>query len=288
MPKVEGFSPSSAAIKLSHWLDAFSATGAPRFPVDVSQLALAVGDQLRWADNISTVKAVPLSSFEGGLFELEKGSWALLYNERMTSAGRIRFTQAHELGHFLLHRNLQSSFECSEGDLLHWGSELKKMENEADEFAANLLMPLTHFRAATSGKPIDLEVLSTVSNQFGVSLTAAALQWIKSTEESAVLVLSRDGYIDWSISSDRAFKNGAFIRTKGVTVELPSGSLAADDSLADCKLGERVSLKIWFEHAHATASVREMKLSCGNYGHTLSLLRLSPTDKTFKPGRWQD
>lgn len=288
MAKVEGFTPSSAAIKLSHWLDAFSASGAPRFPVDVSQLALAVGSQLRWTDNISTVNAVPLNSFEGGLFELEKGSWALLYNEKMTSPGRIRFTQAHELGHFLLHRNLQSSFECSEGDLLHWGSDLKKLESEADEFAANLLMPLTHFRMTTSGQPINLEVLSMASNQFGVSLTAAALQWIKSTEESAVLVLSRDGYIDWSISSDRAFKNGVFIRTKGITVELPRESLAADDSLRDCRLGERVSVNVWFEHAHASAVMREMKLGCDNYGYTLSLLHLSPSDKAFKPGRWQD
>ena len=288
MAKIEGFTPSSAAIKLSHWLDAFSATGAPRFPVDVSQLALAVGNQLRWVDNISTVKAVPLSSFEGGLFELEKGSWALLYNEKVSSSGRIRFTQAHELGHFLLHRNLQSTFECSEGDLLHWGSDLKKMESEADEFAANLLMPLTHFRAATSGQPISLEVLSASSNQFGVSLTAAALQWIKSTEESAVLVLSRDGYIDWSISSDRAFKNGAFLRTKGITVELPSGSLAVDESFADCKQGVHVALKIWFEHAHASAIVREMKLGCVNYGYTLTLLHLSSSDKAFPPGRFPD
>jgi hypothetical protein len=288
MAEFEGFTPSSAAIKLSHWLDAFSANGHPRFPVDVRQLALAVGSQLRWADSISTVNAVPLDSFEGGLFELEKGAWALLYNEKMTSPGRIRFTQAHELGHFLLHRKLQSSFECSEGDLVHWGSDLKKLESEADEFAALLLMPLTHFRRATSGQPINLEALSMASYQFGVSLTAAALRWIKSTEESAVLILSRDGYIDWSVSSDLAFKNGVFIRTKGIIVELPGGSLAADDSLPDCKLGERVPLKTWFEHAHASAVMIEMKLVCVNYGYTLSLLHLSPSDKAFKPGRWQD
>lgn len=137
-------------------------------------------------------------------------------------------------------------------------------------------------------QPIDLEVLSAASNQFGVSLTAAALQWIKSTEESAVLVLSRDGYIDWSISSDRAFKKGAFIRTKGITVELPSGSLAANDSFADCKQGERVALKIWFEHAHASAIAREMKLGCFNYGYTLTLLHLSSSDKAFPPGRFPD
>lgn len=284
----EDFTPSSAAIKLSHWLDAFAALGTPRFPVDVSALALAVGSQLRWTDAITSVQAVPLASFEGGLFHLQNGSWALLYNEKMTSQGRIRFTQAHELGHFLLHRKKQSSFECSESDLLHWGPELINMESEADDFAAKLLMPLTHFRQATSGQPINLEILSVAANKFGVSLTAAALQWIKSTDESAVLVLSRDGFIDWTISSDRAYKNGVFIRTKGVTVQLPDGSLAADESISDDKSGVKISLKTWFEHAHADAVMREMKLGCSNYGYSLSLLHLSPSDKAFPPGRWPD
>lgn len=288
MANNEDFTPSSAAIKLSHWLDAFASLGTARFPVDVNELALAVGSQLRWADAITSVQAVPLASFEGGLFHLQNGSWALLYNEKMTSQGRIRFTQAHELGHFLLHRNKQSSFECSESDLLHWGPELIKMESEADDFAAKLLMPLTHFRQATSGQPINLEILSVAANKFGVSLTAAALQWIKSTDESAVLVMSRDGFIVWSVSSDRAYKNGVFIRTKGLTVELPDGSLAADQSISDDKHGVRISLKTWFGHAHSEAIVREMKLGCNNYGYTLSLLHLSPSDKAFPPGRWQE
>lgn len=288
MSSNEDFTPSSAAIKLSHWLDAFAVLGTPRFPVDVKELALAVGTQLRWTDTISSVQAVPLSTFEGGLFHLQNGAWALLYNEKMTSQGRIRFTQAHELGHFLLHRNKQSSFECSESDLLHWGPDLIDMESEADDFAAKLLMPLTHFRQATAGQPINLEILSVASYKFGVSLTAAALQWIKSTGESAVLVLSRDGFIDWSISSDRAFKNGVFIRTKGLTVELPERSLAADQSISDDKSGVRISLKTWFKHAHADAVMREMKLGCNNYGYTLSLLHLSPSDKAFPPGRWQE
>jgi hypothetical protein len=34
-----------------------------------------------------------------------------------------------------------------------------------------------------------------------VSLTAAILKWLEFTPESALLVCSRDGFIDWAVSS---------------------------------------------------------------------------------------
>lgn len=52
--------------------------------------------------------------------------------------GRRRFSIAHELGHYLLHR-----------DLIKAGQPLgPKHEHEANEFAAELLMPSEAFRAA--------------------------------------------------------------------------------------------------------------------------------------------
>lgn len=286
MVPAKNFTSSSAAIKLSHWLDAYANHGYPRLPVDVNQLALAIGSQLGWDDRITKVEAFPLNSFEGGLFKLDNQSWALLYNGHQQSSGRIRFTQAHELGHFLLHRAKQDRFECSVEDIIHWGADLQQLESEADDFAAKLLLPLTHFRSSIQGQPIDFEILSAAAEKFGVSLTAACLRWIHSTEDSAVLIFSRDGFINWSVSSDRAFKNGAFIKTKNKVVELPAGSIAGDENRSFLKLGEKLSLKTWFQHAHQDAEVREMKLSCDNYGYVLTLLHLSRSDKTFPPGNW--
>jgi len=160
------------------------------------------------------------------------------------------------------------------------------MEAEADEFASTLLMPMKQFRAAVAGQPIDLDVLSTVSTKFGVSLTSAALRWIRSTEDSAVFVLSRDGIIDWSVSSDGAFKNGVYFKTRGRVVPLPDGSLASDDKTESCRTGARIPLKTWFEHAHPDAVVREMKLQCDNYGYTLTLLHLSTSDLAWAPNDW--
>ena len=210
----------------------------------------------------------------------------MLYNEKLSSPGRIRHTQAHELGHFLVHRALQSEFHCSQSEIAGYEAVRKQMEAEADEFASTLLMPVKQFRGSVAGAPISLDVLSDASKRFGVSLTSATLRWIRSTEDSAVLMLSRDGFIDWSVSSERAFRNGAFFKTRNRVVPLPDGSLAADAEIESCRLGERIPLKTWFEHAHADAVVREMKLRCENYGYTLSLLHLSTGDKAWAPRDW--
>lgn len=285
MPAAEAVTPSKAAIRLTHLLDA--ALGElTRFPVDVGELAKAVGSELRLGEHITDVKAANLDSFEGGLFQLEKGRWALLYNEGLSSPGRIRFTQAHELGHFLVHRALQTEFQCSQAEVAGYEGKRKQMEADADEFASTLLMPMKQFRTCVAGRAVDLDVLSDASIKFGVSLTSACLRWIRSTEDSAVLALSRDGFIDWSVSSDKAFKNGAFFKTRGRVVPLPEGALASNADMESSRSGERMPLKTWFENAHADAIVREMKLQCDNYGYTLSLLHLSNGDKVWAPREW--
>jgi Zn-dependent peptidase ImmA (M78 family) len=48
--------------------------------------------------------------------------WGIFYNTQIEYPGRIRFTLAHELGHYMLH--LQGTgldgFECSSGDMLRY------------------------------------------------------------------------------------------------------------------------------------------------------------------------
>jgi len=281
----EQVTPSKAAIRLTHLLDAVF-DEASRFPVDVANIATAVGSQLKLDDEISVVKAANLESFEGGLFRIEPGRWALLYNEQLSSPGRVRFTQAHELGHFFVHRLLREEFSCSQSEVAGYEAERKAMEAEADEFASTLLMPVKQFKASLAGQVINLDMLSVASKKFGVSLTSAALRWIRSTEESAVLVLSSDGFMNWSISSDKAFKNGAYFKTRGRVVAVPDGTLTADQLKASSRLGVKLPLKTWFDNAHPDAVVREMKLHCDNYGYTLSLLHLGNSDKVWAPRDW--
>ena len=54
---------------------------------------------------------------------------------------RQRFTIAHELGHFILHRDQRQSFNCDKESVYSGADTIRVIEREADDFASNLLMP---------------------------------------------------------------------------------------------------------------------------------------------------
>lgn len=68
-------------------------------------------------------------------------------------ADRIRYTLAHELGHLVMHRFPTAS-----------------MENEANRFAANFLLPPDDMRQVFRGRKITLELLASLKKEWRVSM----------------------------------------------------------------------------------------------------------------------
>lgn len=282
MPEREVWTPQKAAIRLTKICDRVSEVhGAARFPVDVSELALGAAEVFKWPDPITKVESVDIKGFDGALFANEaRNRWMMLYNNGLASPGRIRFTQAHELGHYILHRLKRDEFRCSSDDMLSW--EEKNIEAEADLFASFLLMPLNDFRNQLT-TDVDIELLRHCAVRYGVSLTAAALKWIKCTEESAVLILSRDGFMKWAFSSAAARRNGVFFRTRKEVVKIPTGSLAACSTVTQERKGIELPASLWFPHADRNACVREMKIQSEQYEYVITLLCLPRTASVWPP-----
>lgn len=279
----ELWTPSKAAIRLTQILRTFAdATNAPRFPIDVTALAFEAFNFFHWTDRISEVKAAPIRGFEGALAANEdRSEWMLLYNDRLTSPGRIRFTQAHELGHYCLHRSLSERFECTEADMIHWDG-VRDIEMEADSFAGQLLMPLDDYRAQVGSGDATLDALSACAERYGVSMTAAVHRWLEFTEESALLIVSREGFIDYAKSSKRAMKAGAFFKTKGrPPVPIPDQSLAANPNVVHDRDGQPLSSLVWFPNSQEDFVMREMKLTSDRYDSTFTLLRLPRSAKVW-------
>jgi hypothetical protein len=278
--------PAKAAFRLTNILNQLSAAhGDPRFPVDVKSLALNCHEIFRWDDPIAKVVGADIPGFDGCLTQLGKNEgWALVYNDAVSSEGRIRFTQAHELGHYVLHRTLQTEFNCTDQDMDDWQADERQIETEADRFAGDLLMPLDDFRKQISSM-VDFEQLGDCATRYGVSLTAAALRWVSATDRKVVLVASIDGFMRWSFSSDSARKAGAFFRARKQTIELPDGSLAADDSVVRESKGVSVPANVWFANASPGTRLREMKIASEQYG-VLTLLELPGTEAVWAP--WTD
>ncbi len=229
------------------------------------------------------VRAAAIPSFEGALFPDDgRGKWMLLYNGSIRSPGRVRFTQAHELGHYILHREHRENFQCSSEDMLDWSEEEKNLEGQADLFASYLLMPFDDFRDQTN-RICDLNVLGDCADRYGVSLQAAILRWLSCTEEKAVILMSKDGFVNWAWSSKPAFESGAFFKTQRSPVELPEASLAANRSVSIDRVGRELAANIWFPYADKGLTLTEMKVYSDHYESTLTLLRLPRYAEVWKP-----
>lgn len=284
MSPAEIWTPPRAANKIVKVVEAVSEIhGMDRFPLDVAQVALEAANIFGWSDPISKVQAANIKGFEGALFSNgSRDEWLLLYNDTMESPGRIRFTQAHELGHYVLHRTLRESFQCGDSDVLGWPGDETNLETQADDFASYLLMPMDDFRRQTNCD-VDLNVLSDCAERYGVSLTAAVLKWLKFTEQKAVLIMSKSGFMDWAWSSEPALKAGAFFRTKNNVVEIPQGTIASDDSIHIEREGKEVPIITWFKDAEKGIALREMKLNMEQFDCTLTLLILPRSVEVWPP-----
>ncbi len=73
--------------------------------------------------------------------------WTILVNDK-EGGQRQRFTVAHEIGHYVLHRHLSEVADGKLEDNQWYRSELSNQyEIEANRFAAELLMPQEHLEA---------------------------------------------------------------------------------------------------------------------------------------------
>lgn len=254
--------------------------GDDRFPVNVRELAHDFSRQRFPDDPISLVQGAPLKGFEGALMKAPPGEtgWGIFYNSETASPGRANFTLAHEFGHYLLHRqDYPDGIQCSTNDMERWDSKYRQVEKEANEFAANLLMPLDDFRRQIAPKTQpDLDALGTCADRYGVSLIAATLRWLQYTERRAVLVKSIDGFIHWAWSSDPALRTGVYFKTSGrPPIEVPTTSIPATDAeLVRRKATREHGAGIWFKEPcveHALVSeVHDFALSLIHLGDATS------------------
>ncbi len=247
--------------------------GADRFPVDVKEVAREISKQKFPDDPITMFRSDTLPGFEGALVPAPSGKmgWGIIYNSAISSTGRINFTLGHEFGHYLLHRiAYPKGFQCSSEDMASWESEYGQLEQQANNFAATLLMPLDDFRDQinTRHRP-NIDDLGGCADRYEVSLIAATLRWLQFTGRRSVLVISKDGFILWARSSEHALKSGLYYKTRNrPPVEVPASALAAQRSLVTGYTGEAEhDPGVWLNEP-----CKEHVLFSDQYDFTISLL----------------
>lgn len=124
-------------------------------PVDPWEAARALDIQ---------VEMLPLDSVDGLLRLHPAGGWYIVLSS-LLPRHRQRFTLAHELGHWCLHRKDQVYFAHTPGPV-HG-----RYEREANQFAAELLMPFPALQKAAGQM-----AFTSLAAYFDVSLEAMAIR----------------------------------------------------------------------------------------------------------------
>lgn len=131
--------------------------GLFRIPLDVDAVAEMLGVEVSrevMEDDIS------------GYLEFRSGQWIAGVNA-LHHRNRQRFTMAHEIAHFCLHRHAEPRFV--DQTFARRSGMSDPMEIEADRFAAELLIPTEELKAFISSGVTSLQDLA---EAFGVSTLA--------------------------------------------------------------------------------------------------------------------
>lgn len=166
-------------------------------PIPLEDIAAAVG--------IDKISYTELDGFEGVLLaNQEKTKGAILINSN-SKHHRQRFSLGHELGHFMLPRH---------GHEMHCGleelatkenkhlSKKQKIELEANQFSAEILMPKKHFRnySGFNDTP-SMDCLIAQANDFDVSFEACAQRYCNQHDEALAIVFSHNNTVRYSCKS---------------------------------------------------------------------------------------
>ena len=242
-----------------------------------SPAALQRLEDIAWVRG-AEVRYAPLSGAEGRLI-VNRGKGIITISFTVSNPQRKRFSIAHELGHFEMHRQRSSLFLCSIDDINDGAvkNAVNKMEREANEFASAFLLPERIFEPLCDEEDPSLDRIAELADKFNTSLTATALRFIRFTQEPVAVVYTVDQYINWVGRSAQLEELGLFIESRR---RLHSTSMAARQSQRQ----QHVPADIWFDEGKFDndAQIVEHSRQMRNHNAVLTLLWLDEdiTDET--------
>lgn len=217
---------------------------------------------------------LPLEGKEGEIVSVDDRS-IITVNSNIQYEPKKRFAAAHELGHYELHRSLKPIFSDTEESLMNW-YKTGSHETEANEFAAEFLMPSELFYKECKGKKFEPKVIGHLANRFEVSKTAAILKFVKRGNHPVFVVYCKNNKMKWYKRSHDFYYQPLF----QYNVNPPSGSVAYEiASGKKAYFGDEARQEIWKsdwfvmrDDDEADTKFYEYCMHSPTYGYTLSVV----------------
>ena len=146
------------------------------------------------------VRAAPLRDEEANLVR-SPGLGLVTLADRVRGSHKQSFVLAHEVGHFVLHRDLDDARRCAPlrtfGKAGAQSREVEAREAEASAFASALVLPRAMIARACATEQPDLALLSALADRHRVSLSVAALRFVALTPAACAVVWSERACVVW-------------------------------------------------------------------------------------------
>ena len=236
-------------------------------------------------------------AFDGQLkYHHSHQCFLMLYNTKYDGSvqdshhPRTRFSIGHELGHYFLDKH--RAFLMGGGEPHQSRSEFKNddiVEQEADAFAAGLLMPSELARPLVNEDNLSIPLIQELASVFNLSLVSTSLKAVQLSDFPCAVVGIRQGLVCWCFCSKPLIDTGFYPPEKRAP---KSNSALAASSAFDAGDGVAESgssyTKHWFrtydrndlENLH----VDEHYLPVRSMGILIVLLTIPEDELDFKVG----
>ena len=246
-----------------------------RFPFPVLPI-----DPFIIAENVGIEVRAKESSKPGvsGFLVRVGDAFAIQYCKRLENEGFVRFTIAHELGHYFLPGHVKQLFPSCNGVHESRSGFVSddRYERQADFFASALLMPEELFKSEIVRAGNGFSAIEELSRRFRTSLTATAIRYAKLSDLPVAIIVSSGRRIDYCFMSDRLrelekitwIRKGDFLSKDTTTAkfnQIPSFVAQSKRSEGDSMLSD------WFDGA-PEVEVEEDVVGLGSYGKTLTVV----------------
>ena len=191
------------------------------------------------------------------------------------------------LGHYFIEGHFEALMSAG-AHASHAGfSSADPFEQEADFFAAALLMPELPFRREIDKLPVGMEAVRDLAAACETSLTATAIRYASLTRDAVAVVVSSGECIDYCFMSD-GMKEAKGIRwlRKGTPLPTNSATRSFNAEPGKVRSGSEDSgegtLNDWMG-GDRVFRVHEQVVGLGRYGHTLTVLSSDQLSKANYP-----
>ncbi len=192
----------------------------------------------------------------------------IIVSERVTDECAIRFSIAHELGHYVLGHPSRPPSELCGGVRPRPGSrEERNYELEANAFAGELLMPSHLVRAWCEVSPVSMEIPRKIAREYNVSILASAIQFAELSSERCAAVFSSRREVVWTAPSATFARE--IPRGKRIDPHSVAWDFFVKGELEDS--AQPVPADAWFDTS-VEVDIVEHSIASPQHGTVLSLL----------------